>query len=114
MVISEEQLDRVFGALSDVTRRDMLARLAGGEHNVRSLAEPYEMSQPAVSKHLRVLERAGLIHRRKQGREHFIAVNPAMAEVALHWIARYTALWKAQFDAVEALLEEKRRKEPVN
>ncbi len=84
----------------------MLARLASGESNVCTLAEPYEMSQPAISKHLRVLERAGLIRRRKRGREHFIAVNPEMTEAAQKWIARYSAFWKAQFDAVYDYLKD--------
>jgi len=101
----EQQLDKVFSALSDVTRRGMLAQLSGGESTISELAEPYEMSQPAISKHLRVLERAGLIEREKRGREHFIRANPVPAEEAGGWIAYYAQFWKQQFDAVDAYLK---------
>ncbi|MEM7166757.1 MAG: metalloregulator ArsR/SmtB family transcription factor [Planctomycetota bacterium] len=114
MVNGVEQLDRIFGALSDATRRDMLASLANGERNVGALAAPYSMSQPAVSKHLRVLENAGLIRRKKRGREHFIAVNPETTDVAQQWIARYSAFWKAQFDAVDDYLKEQGKAHPDN
>ena len=106
MVMHVEQLDRVFGALSDPTRRGMLERLAEGETNVSTLAEPFHMSQPAVSKHLRVLEKAGLVRRTRRGREHRIRVDPAPLEDARSWIAHYARFWKRQFDAVEAYLEE--------
>lgn len=97
-------LSLIFGALSDPTRRGMLERLAEGETNVRTLAEPCEMSQPAVSKHLRVLERAGLIRRSKRGREHHIRVDPRPIEEAATWIGHYARLWQQQFDAVEQYL----------
>ncbi len=99
------ELDLVFGALSDPTRRGMLERLAEGETNVRTLAEPYDISQPAVSKHLAVLERAGLVARTKHGREHRIRAVPAPLEEARSWIGHYARHWKRQFDAVEAYLE---------
>lgn len=100
----DADLDLVFSALSDPTRRGMLERLADGETNVRTLAEPCEMSQPAVSKHLRVLERAGLIRRSKRGREHHIRVDPRPIEEAATWIGHYARLWHQQFDAVEEYL----------
>ncbi len=99
------QLDLVFGALSDPTRRGMLERLADGETKVGTLAEPFQISQPAVSKHLAVLERAGLIRRTKKGREHHIKVNPRPIEEAQSWIGHYARHWKKQFDAVDAYLE---------
>ena len=106
----KEPLDLVFFALSDPTRRGMLAQLAAGETNVGSLAAPYEISQPAASKHLRVLERAGLIQRRREGREHRIKIDPRPIDDASMWIGRYAQFWREQFDAVDAYLEAKRSK----
>ena len=106
MVKQNEQLDKVFGALSDATRRGMLAQLAQGEANISALAAPYDISQPAASKHLRVLEKAGLIKRTKRGREYIIRANPKPAEQARDWIAYYTQFWNAQFDAVEDYLKQ--------
>lgn len=106
MVIYNTQLDQVFGALSDATRRGMLARLSQGEMNITTLAAPYKMSQPAISKHLRVLERAGLIERSRRGREHLIRANPKPAEQARDWISYYAEFWNQQFDAVDAYLEQ--------
>ncbi len=106
MVINDTQLDRVFGALSDATRRGMLAQLSQGETNITTLAAPYKISQPAISKHLRVLERAGLIERTRRGREYIIRVNPTPAEDARDWIAYYAQFWKQQFDAVEEYLRQ--------
>ncbi len=99
--MNQDHLDLVFGALSDATRRGILAQLSAGETNVSALAAPYQMSQPAVSKHLRVLEKAGLIRRERRGRENFVAVNTVRAEEARDWIAHYTQFWKQQFDAVD-------------
>lgn len=104
------QLDSVFQALSDPTRRGMLARLADGATNVSTLAEPYEMSQPAISKHIRVLERAGLIRRTRRGREHHIKVDPRPLDEARSWIALYARHWQRQFDAVEEYLQEHARR----
>ena len=105
------QLDQVFAALADPTRRGMLERLAEGETNVTTLAAPYSISQPAASKHLRVLERAGLVRRSRNGREHRIRVDPRPIEQAQNWIGYYARFWNRQFDAVEAYLES-RRSEP--
>lgn len=106
MVISQAQLDLTFGALADATRRGMLVQLSGGEKNVSTLAQPYAMSQPAISKHLRVLERAGLIERRREGRQQFVRLRPERAEAAADWIAHYTRFWKQQFDAVAEYLDQ--------
>lgn len=105
--MNEVNLDQVFQALSDATRRGILARLAEGETNVKDLASPFEMSQPAISKHLRVLENAGLIVRTKKGRENLVRAVPAPAEQARDWISYYTRIWKLQFDAVEEILRGK-------
>ena len=98
-------LDKVFGALADPTRRGILAQLSGGESRVSALAEPYGISQPAISKHLRVLERAGLIRRTRRGREHHIRVDPRPIEEARGWIAFYAEHWQRQFDAVDEYLK---------
>ncbi len=106
-----EPLDLVFAALADPTRRGMLEQLADGETNVGALAEPHEMSQPAVSKHLRVLERAGLIQRTRRGREHRIRVDPRPLEAASTWIEHYARFWNRQFDAVDAYLKDARQRQ---
>lgn len=89
MVNYQRSLDATFAALADPTRRGILEQLARGETNVSALAEPYEMSLPAVSKHLRVLERAGLIIRSRQGREHRIRVDHTPIQHAKDWILLY-------------------------
>lgn len=94
-------LDAVFAALADPTRREILARLSEGDASVSELAEPFEISLPAVSKHLRVLEEAGLLTTEKAGRvRHCRLVADPMAD-AVSWIARYGRFWEAQFDSLE-------------
>ena len=110
MVIYSKQLDLTFGALADSTRRGMLLQLTNGEKNVSALMEPYDISQPAISKHLRVLERAGLIERRKEGRQQMVRLKPEKADEAATWIQYYTNHWKQQFDAVEEYLQKAKRK----
>lgn len=110
MVINSKQLDLTFRALSDATRRGMLLLLTTGEKNVSALVDEYEISQPAISKHLRVLERAGLVERRREGRRQMVRLKPERAEEAADWIAHYTQHWKKQFDAVEAYLEKAKKK----
>ncbi len=102
-------LDHIFAALSDPTRRGILERLSRGESNISTLAAPYNISQPAISKHLRVLERAGLIQRTRRGREHHIKVDPRPIEEARGWIATYAQFWKQQFDAVDAYLKDQEK-----
>jgi DNA-binding transcriptional ArsR family regulator len=107
------QLDATFAALADPTRRAILARLAAGDASVAELAAPFSMSQPAISKHLRVLERAGLISRGKdaQRRPRRLEAKP-LAE-ANEWIERYREFWEANFRSLDTLLEElKPRKKP--
>ena len=91
-------LDEVFAALSDPTRRSILERLGGREAAVSELAKPHAMSLPAVSKHLRVLENAGLVQRRVEGRQHFLRVNPDPFERAQQWIEQQSQFWQGSFD----------------
>lgn len=100
------QLDATFAALADPTRRAILARLAQGEATVLELLEPFDMSQPAVSKHLKVLERAGLISRGReaQRRPSRLEVGPLLEAEA--WIERYRAMWERNYERLDALLEE--------
>ena len=92
------QLDRVFAALADPTRRAILARLVEGEATVGDLAEPFTVSLPAISRHLKVLESAGLIDRRIAGRVHHCRLAPEGLREAGDLIAHYTAFWQGQFD----------------
>lgn len=109
MQSAEERLDRTFMALADPTRRAILARLALGEATVMELAEPFEISQPAISKHLKILERAQLISVEKdaQRRPRKLAAQP-LAE-ANAWLEDYRAVWEANFERLDGLLEELQR-----
>jgi len=106
MVSVTERLDRTFGALADPTRRAILARLAKGEASVTELAEPFEMSLPAVSKHLKVLERAGLVSRgrERQWRPARLRATP-IREVA-EWTDRYRRFWDERYDRLDEYLDE--------
>jgi DNA-binding transcriptional ArsR family regulator len=99
-------LDAVFAALADPTRRAILSRLAAGEASVNEIAAPFEMSQPAVSKHLKVLERAGLIERDvdKQRRPARLKAEPMAAAVS--WLEEFKQFWSSSFDQLDGLLEE--------
>ena len=107
----DDTLDATFSALSDPTRRAILARLAEGEAQVTELAEPFGISLPAVSKHLRVLEKAQLINRRVEGRVHRFVVNPAPLQSANNWIEHYQQFWKQQLDSLGDYLKQTRSKE---
>src|SRR5919106_2004359 len=106
MSIATERLDRTFSALADPTRRAILARLAAGEASVTELAAPFEMSLPAVSKHLKVLERAGLIARgrERQWRPARLEAGP-LKEVST-WTERYRRFWEESYDRLEEYLDE--------
>ena len=106
MGLATAQLDRTFSALADPTRRAILARLTSGEASVTELAEPFEMSLPAVSKHLKVLERAGLIARgrERQWRPARLEAGP-LKEVA-EWTERYRRFWEESYDRLAEYLEE--------
>jgi DNA-binding transcriptional ArsR family regulator len=100
-----QNLDAVFAALADPTRRAILSRLAAGEASVNEIAAPFEMSQPAVSKHLKVLERAGLIEREidKQRRPARLKAEPMAAAVS--WLEEFKQFWSSSFDQLDGLLE---------
>ena len=98
-------LDATFSALADPTRRAILARLASGEASVAELAAPFAMSQPAISKHLRVLERAGLIRTGRDAQRRPRRLEPRPLAVATEWLERYRNLWEGNFQRLEALLE---------
>jgi DNA-binding transcriptional ArsR family regulator len=98
------QLDATLVALADPTRRAIVRRLAQGEARVTEVAAPFPISLNAVSKHIRVLERAGLVRRRVVGREHILSFNPAPLDEAAAWIAAQQATWQQRFDALETLL----------
>jgi DNA-binding transcriptional ArsR family regulator len=102
---SERHLDDTFGALSDSTRRRILARLAQGEAAVSDLAAPFHISLPGVAKHLRVLERAKLITRRKEGRINRCRLVAEPMKDAAEWIGRYRQFWEQHLDALARLVE---------
>jgi len=106
---ANRQLDAVFGALSDPIRRNILSRLAHGECSVTMLGEPFDVSAPAITKHLRVLESAGLIARRKEGRVHYCCLsNEDLLGEAGDWIQQQRAFWEQQLDALEKYLEKEK------
>jgi DNA-binding transcriptional ArsR family regulator len=111
MVNHSSGLDATFAALSDATRRGILARLASGEASVSELAAPYDMSLPAVSKHLRVLESAGLVTRNKEGRVQRCRLEAAPMRSAADWIEHYRRFWEAQLDSLHQFLQESSSKE---
>ena len=113
MAVAAEQLDRTFAALADPTRRAILARLAGGQASVTELAEPFAMSLPAVSKHLKVLERAGLIARGRERQWRPARLEGAPLKEVADWMEPYRRFWEESYDRLEEYLEElqDRRKE---
>ena len=100
------QLDAAFSALADQTRREIVARLLQGPATVMEVTEPFDVSLPAISRHLKVLERAGLLVRRKRGRFHHLQLNAAPLKEASDWLIIYTDFWESQFDALEKFLAE--------
>ena len=108
----QAKLDRTFAALADPTRRRILARLARGDQRVTDLARPYAMSLPAISKHLRVLEKAGLLRRRRYGRVHEMRLEAEPLKQAAHWVEEYRRFWEGSLDRLAAYLE--KTKQPVS
>lgn len=106
------RLDAVFAALADPTRRAIIARLASGEASVTELAEPFTMSQPAISKHLKVLERAGLISRSRAAQRRPRRLEATRLRGATEWLERYRKLWEGNYRRLDALLETLKTKEP--
>ena len=105
MVKYSSTLNRTFAALADPTRRRILAHLARGNHRVTHLARPHNMSLPAVSKHLRVLEKAGLLRRRRYGRVHEMELDAEPLKKAAQWVEEYRKFWEGSLDRLAAYLE---------
>jgi DNA-binding transcriptional ArsR family regulator len=104
--LNPDRLDATFAALADPTRRAILARLASGEASVTELAEPFAMSQPAISKHLKVLERAGLISRGHDAQRRPRRLEAKPLAVATEWLEGYRQFWEGRFQHLDALLDE--------
>ena len=109
--MATDPLSTTFAALADPTRRAILARLASGECSVSELAEPFEMSMPAVSKHLRVLERAGLIARGRDAQWRPCRLEPAPLKDIAEWVEHYRGLWEARLDRLDSYLQQMKAKE---
>ena len=115
MIESESpQLDTLFNALGDPTRRDMLRQLAEGERTVTELAAPYDMSLAAASRHIKVLENAGLIRREVRWRTHFCSINAEPLAAAQNWLAFYERFWTTRLDILDRLLREEDAKAHPN
>lgn len=106
-----ENLNAVLAAIADPSRREIIARLVEGPARVTEIAEPFDMSLNAVSKHLKVLEGAGLVSREKQGREHVITVKPEPLRLVKTWLHEYEKFWSEHLDKVEAHFKKKKKKD---
>ncbi len=106
MVNNSKQLDLTFSAISDPTRRVILSQLAQGETTIMDLASPHAMSLPAISKHIRVLEKAGMLTRTKKGRVNYCHLNAEPLRDAGKWLVFYRRFWNTKLDALDKLLEE--------
>ncbi|HTY05013.1 MAG TPA: metalloregulator ArsR/SmtB family transcription factor [Gemmatimonadales bacterium] len=106
-------LDAVFNALADPTRRAIVARLAKGDASVNQLGAPFDLSQPAISKHLKVLENAGLISRSRDAQRRPRRLEPKRLGEATKWLERYRKLWETRFQGLDTLLEEMKEGEPT-
>ena len=109
--MSPAQLDTTFAALADATRRAILARLASGEASVTELAEPFEMSMPAISKHLKVLERAGLIARGREAQWRPCRLEAGPLRDVARWVEHYRRFWEQSFDRLDDYLHELKKQE---
>ena len=105
-MVTNHRLDLTFAALADPTRRAILARLATGDATVGDLAAPFRVSRPAISKHLRVLERAGLVQRAREGRVSRCELDAAPMREAAEWIETYRAFWSGQLDSLKRYIEQ--------
>lgn len=106
MIDDDERLDEVFAALANSTRRRMLARLAAGEATVNELAEPFDLALPSISKHLKVLEHAGLVTRGRREQFRPCTIDPAPLRAVASWADQYREIWDARFDRLDAYLDE--------
>ena len=109
-MVEHDALNAVFHALADGTRRAMLERLAQGPHSVGELAAPFEMSLAAASKHIQVLERAGLVRREIEGRSHRCSLEAAPMHAGAEWLRHYERFWTQRLDALETLLRQDAKK----
>jgi DNA-binding transcriptional ArsR family regulator len=109
--VADRALNATFAALADPTRRAILARLASGEASVMELAKPFAMSQPAISKHLKVLEGAGLISRGQDAQRRPRRLEAKRLEQATEWLERYREFWEGNYQRLDALLEDLKRKQ---
>jgi DNA-binding transcriptional ArsR family regulator len=109
--ISETDLDSTFAALADQTRRAIVARLARGEASVMELAEPFAMTQPAISKHLKVLERAGLITRRRDAQRRPCRLEPKRLQQLSEWVGGYRQFWEESYERLDDYLQQLQAKE---
>lgn len=103
---SQHQLDLAFGALAHPIRRGILARLSAGEATIAELARPFKVSEPAISRHMRILEQAGLLSRCKRGREHHCRLEQKRLQEAEAWIEQHRRFWNERLDALERYLKE--------
>ena len=108
---SADRLDRVFAALADPTRRAILARLASGEATVNQLVMPFDLSQPTISKHLKVLERAGLVSRGRAAQFRPVRLDAAPLASAAQWLGDYRRYWEASLDQLDGYVQDLKRKE---
>jgi DNA-binding transcriptional ArsR family regulator len=104
--LSDDELDRAFGALADRTRRAILTRLTEGDAGVLEVAGPFPMSQPAITKHLRVLESAGLVSRHRQARQRLCHLEAARLRQLSEWVGSYREFWEESFERLDELLDE--------
>jgi DNA-binding transcriptional ArsR family regulator len=111
-VAADDALDKVFAALSDRTRRSILGRLAEGEASVTELVEPSELSQPSISKHLKVLERAGLVARSRAGKFRPCRLDPAPLGAVAAWLGHYRRFWEESLDNLDAYVKTLQRGKP--
>ena len=112
-MVESDPLSNTFGALADPTRRAILSRLASGEASVSELAEPFKMSLPAVSKHLKVLERAGLIARGREAQWRPCRLEAAPLKEVDDWVQHYRQFWEQSFDRLDGYLQELKKTEPT-
>ena len=108
-MVKQEKLDTVFKALSHHVRRDILVALSSGEKTVEELSKPYQISQPAISKHLNSLEKAGLIERNRGGRYVYCTLEPKSLEAVSEWILQHAVFWSSQFNSLDNYLKAKRK-----
>lgn len=111
-MMTAPNLDQTMMALADGTRRAILSRLSKGEARVTELAEPFDMSLNAVSKHILILERAGLVQRRIQGREHILTASPKPLDQAAEWIEHYRRFWEQSLDRLDEYLAKLKKEQP--